>query len=636
MLSSLVLALLSTMAAAADAAANDARLNDVCFVDAQHGWAVGDRGVIWHTDDGGQQWQPQESGVACPLRPSGSLNEQIGWAGGGFAHPYTHTSTGVLLTTRDGGQTWTASPETRAAGPAAAGLFRRCGTVGRSAAARPCIRPACSPPTTAAGVGGRCRAETERAAGGWLAGRLRSTRAAARWPAATDRWPSSVGGADRSSQKPTASALRSPARLRFAAAELRLAGGRRRIGANNRRLGRHVAGPAGRIAARRPGSSIFAALAVRGPKCWIAGTPGTRVFSHGRRRPHLERFAHRFDRAAAGDRVCRRPARLGRRRIGHDPGHRRRRANLAAAAGRRHAGRPAGHLRRSRRRAAGTDRTACGRRRISHRRRRAGTPRHRSCCPRRCSRWPTGCTRRWFAPADRRPTWRGSFPCARPACDCRRGRSSRRGTASTTATAWRSCKAQLVRQIRALAARGDRHLRRRRHDEDESLSGRCFRSRVAGCSPGGRSQRRWPIQTSRCGPGAVGGKAGIRGRCRPDRGAGSNWLRRSSVRGWAARWPTRRPSRADCCRTAFALAAAGRTFRLLVSDGSQESGGRDFFAGIALAPGGPARRELPQSPTEDLDALQRIARKRRHVQAILEQAHRTARRPSSCWRRSTN
>ena len=38
-------------------AMEDAELADVCFVDAQRGWAVGDRGVIWHTADGGRRWQ---------------------------------------------------------------------------------------------------------------------------------------------------------------------------------------------------------------------------------------------------------------------------------------------------------------------------------------------------------------------------------------------------------------------------------------------------------------------------------------------------------------------------------------------------------------------------------------------------
>jgi len=84
----------------------DARLTDVCFVDRLHGWAVGDRGTIWHTSDGGQHWRLQASGVACPLRTVWFVDQRIGWAAGGFVHPYTHSSSGVLLATRDGGRHW--------------------------------------------------------------------------------------------------------------------------------------------------------------------------------------------------------------------------------------------------------------------------------------------------------------------------------------------------------------------------------------------------------------------------------------------------------------------------------------------------------------------------------------------------
>ena len=90
----------------ADVLRNDARLNDVCFVDAEHGWAVGDRGTIWHTDDGGRRWTLQDSGVACPLNSVCFLDAQVGWAAGGYAHPYAHTSSGVVLATRDGGRHW--------------------------------------------------------------------------------------------------------------------------------------------------------------------------------------------------------------------------------------------------------------------------------------------------------------------------------------------------------------------------------------------------------------------------------------------------------------------------------------------------------------------------------------------------
>ena len=46
---------------------NDAELADVTFVDALHGWAVGDHGAIWHTANGGEHWHPQHSPVRCSI-----------------------------------------------------------------------------------------------------------------------------------------------------------------------------------------------------------------------------------------------------------------------------------------------------------------------------------------------------------------------------------------------------------------------------------------------------------------------------------------------------------------------------------------------------------------------------------------
>ncbi|MCA9042623.1 MAG: hypothetical protein KDA65_19875, partial [Planctomycetaceae bacterium] len=37
----------------------DAELASVFFVDADCGWAVGDRGVVWHTEDAGRTWRRQ-------------------------------------------------------------------------------------------------------------------------------------------------------------------------------------------------------------------------------------------------------------------------------------------------------------------------------------------------------------------------------------------------------------------------------------------------------------------------------------------------------------------------------------------------------------------------------------------------
>lgn len=94
-----------------DALRSDAALADVCFVDRLHGWAVGDRGAIWHTDDGGDRWHLQPTDVACRLESVFFLDGKTGWAVGGRSHPYLHTGAGVVLATRDGGQHWTRVPK---------------------------------------------------------------------------------------------------------------------------------------------------------------------------------------------------------------------------------------------------------------------------------------------------------------------------------------------------------------------------------------------------------------------------------------------------------------------------------------------------------------------------------------------
>src|SRR5262249_52070162 len=84
----------------------DAQLADVTFVDRAHGWAVGDRGVIWHTSDGGRSWALQRSGVDCRLSSVFFLDRRCGWAAGGYMQPYTQLSVGVVLATSDGGEHW--------------------------------------------------------------------------------------------------------------------------------------------------------------------------------------------------------------------------------------------------------------------------------------------------------------------------------------------------------------------------------------------------------------------------------------------------------------------------------------------------------------------------------------------------
>lgn len=88
----------------------DAQLNDVFFIDPDRGWAVGDRGAIWHTEDGGRNWRLQDAPVACGLSSVWFIDDRRGWIVGGWTHPYTHRTTGVVLRTEDGGRRWELVP----------------------------------------------------------------------------------------------------------------------------------------------------------------------------------------------------------------------------------------------------------------------------------------------------------------------------------------------------------------------------------------------------------------------------------------------------------------------------------------------------------------------------------------------
>ncbi len=83
-----------------------AELTDVSFVDRARGWVVGEAGLIWHTADGGKTWEKQASGVACRLERVQFLPDGSGWAAGGWAWPYASDTQGMVLSTRDEGQSW--------------------------------------------------------------------------------------------------------------------------------------------------------------------------------------------------------------------------------------------------------------------------------------------------------------------------------------------------------------------------------------------------------------------------------------------------------------------------------------------------------------------------------------------------
>jgi photosystem II stability/assembly factor-like uncharacterized protein len=72
-------------------------IQDLQFVDAQTGWAVGEAGQILKTVDGGTTWTAQVSNVDAALTTVRFASPTVGWAVG---------LSGTVLRTEDGGQTW--------------------------------------------------------------------------------------------------------------------------------------------------------------------------------------------------------------------------------------------------------------------------------------------------------------------------------------------------------------------------------------------------------------------------------------------------------------------------------------------------------------------------------------------------
>lgn len=84
----------------------DTPLNDIHFVDEKHGVAIGERGLILVTDDGGRNWRRIEIGINCSLNSISFSDSANGFIVGGYSLPNYSRSKGVVLRTRDGGKTW--------------------------------------------------------------------------------------------------------------------------------------------------------------------------------------------------------------------------------------------------------------------------------------------------------------------------------------------------------------------------------------------------------------------------------------------------------------------------------------------------------------------------------------------------
>jgi photosystem II stability/assembly factor-like uncharacterized protein len=77
----------------------DAALSRVVFADAAHGWALGERGLLYVTLDGGTTWTRQQTPTRHLLLDAHFLNARQGWIAGAGS---------TLLRTADGGATWRA------------------------------------------------------------------------------------------------------------------------------------------------------------------------------------------------------------------------------------------------------------------------------------------------------------------------------------------------------------------------------------------------------------------------------------------------------------------------------------------------------------------------------------------------
>ena len=80
-------------------------LRAVRFADAREGWAAGDHGLIVHTIDGGRTWERQPTGSRASLTGLAFPSPYVGYAVGRAELP-TGGSSGTVLRTDDAGVTW--------------------------------------------------------------------------------------------------------------------------------------------------------------------------------------------------------------------------------------------------------------------------------------------------------------------------------------------------------------------------------------------------------------------------------------------------------------------------------------------------------------------------------------------------
>jgi photosystem II stability/assembly factor-like uncharacterized protein len=246
----------------------DAELTDVFFFNLNEGWAVGDRGVIWHTLDGGRNWQRRESGVSGRLESIYFIDRLHGWVVGGWTRSYSHRTRGIILKTVDGGRSWKSLPNLQL--PRLKSVRFVDSLNGWALGENSTLYPR--------GVfltrdGGRnWTTVVQGPAQPWLAGSF--------FNATTGLVVGAGGMVARVNPVKIEATVQPPWGTRRLNA-LKQAGpvtwlvGDGGLVATSRDGGRNWQPPAGRLPLQQPGDFDLSSIAVQGNHCWIAGNPGS-------------------------------------------------------------------------------------------------------------------------------------------------------------------------------------------------------------------------------------------------------------------------------------------------------------------------------------------------------------------------
>jgi photosystem II stability/assembly factor-like uncharacterized protein len=86
--------------------ASDKNLRTVYFVDSMTGWAAGDAGALYRTNDGGKTWKPLLSGAVANINQIQFVNWNDGWMLGEMTRKDDGEPETVVLSTNNGGRSW--------------------------------------------------------------------------------------------------------------------------------------------------------------------------------------------------------------------------------------------------------------------------------------------------------------------------------------------------------------------------------------------------------------------------------------------------------------------------------------------------------------------------------------------------